>query len=199
MSYEPRIYLTGAACSGVTTLGRGLAETWNVRHLDVDDYFWLPTDPPYTRRRPVLDRIRAIEADMGQGGWVISGSFDGWGDPLIAEADLIVFLCTATHVRLARLDRRERARFGARLDPGGDMHDIHVGFRDWAARYDDPAFHGRSRYRHELWLLQQDCPVLRLNGGRSLSRLVSLASKALTLEVPAAAGEIALFKSLPGG
>ncbi|MCA0919992.1 adenylate kinase [Pseudooceanicola nanhaiensis] len=199
MSIEPRIYLTGAACSGVTTLGQHLARAWTVPHLDVDDYFWLPTDPPYTHHRPVLDRIRMIEADRGAAGWVMSGSFDGWGDPLIEEADLIVFLCTATSVRLSRLEARERSRFGDRIAPGGDMHAIHSGFRDWAARYDDPGFHGRSRHQHELWLMQQDCPVLRLNGGRPLPRLVALVSQALRLRAPETfgqgAGQMSLFKS----
>ena len=42
-----RIYLTGAAGAGVTTLGRALASTLQLPHFDVDDYYWYPSDPPY--------------------------------------------------------------------------------------------------------------------------------------------------------
>lgn len=38
-----RIYITGASCAGVTTLGRTLASLLSLRHLDVDDFYWLPS------------------------------------------------------------------------------------------------------------------------------------------------------------
>ncbi len=54
-----RIYITGASCAGVTTLGQNLAAQLGLRHVD-----------------------------------------------------------------------GEKARFGDRIAPGGDMHEIHVGFRE---------------------------------------------------------------------
>jgi hypothetical protein len=49
----------------------------------------------------------------------------GWGDALINDADLIVFVATPTSVRLERLAAREKALFGDRIAPGGDMYEIH--------------------------------------------------------------------------
>ena len=49
-----RVLVLGATASGTTTLARALADRWSVPHADTDDYFWVPTDPPYTesgRRR----------------------------------------------------------------------------------------------------------------------------------------------------
>ena len=89
-----RLYLTGASCSGVTTLGRELALLLAVQHLDVDDFYWLPTDPPFTMKRAPEDRVRQIRERQGNSGWVLTGSFDGWGDTLIGNVDLIVFLDT---------------------------------------------------------------------------------------------------------
>ena len=168
----PRLHITGASCTGVTTLGAGLSRALGIAQLDCDDYYWTPTDPPFTRKRPPADRVRLIRKDMGGDGWILSGSLMGWGDALVAEADLIVFLTAPWRVRRARLLAREQARFGDRITPGGDMHGVHTGFLDWASRYDDPAFTGRSRARHEDWLLRQIAPVLRLDGTEAPDSLV---------------------------
>ena len=168
-----KIHVTGAACSGVTTLGAALAEALGVPLVDTDEFFWLPAEPPFSQKRPAAERVELIAAAQGPAGWLLSGSLDGWGDPLIEDADLLVFLITPTPVRLARLKRRERARFGDRIGPGGDMEAIHRGFLDWAAQYDDPGFVGRSRARHEAWLGEQRAPVLRLSGTRPADALVA--------------------------
>ncbi|WP_293862581.1 adenylate kinase [uncultured Alsobacter sp.] len=173
MTPAPRLHVTGASCAGVTTLGRRLAERLAVPHLDVDDYFWMPTDPPFTTKRRPEDRVRLIAQERRAGGWVLSGSLMDWGDALVDGASLVVFVHTPTLLRLQRLDTRERERFGTRIDPGGDMHEIHVAFRDWASHYDDPAFSGRSRARHEAWLGRRREPVLRVDGREDLEALVA--------------------------
>lgn len=114
-----RIYITGASCSGVTTLGRTLAHRLAVQHLDVDDFYWMPSNPPFTTKRAPEERVRLIRQRQGDDGWVLTGSFDGWGDALIDEADLIVFVYAPTSVRLERLQAREKERFGDRIIPGG--------------------------------------------------------------------------------
>ena len=164
MNRTMRIYITGASCAGVTTLGHNLACSLNLRHVDVDDFYWLPTNPPFTTKRPPAERVCLIEQALGDQGWLLTGSFDGWGDALIAHVDLIVFVITPTPVRLERLAAREQQRFGNRIAPGGDMHAIHLAFREWASQYDDPAFSSRSRVRHEAWLSRQTAPVLRVDG-----------------------------------
>lgn len=83
----------------------------------------------------------------------------------VADVDLVVFVMTATVVHLEKLAAREKARFGDRTAPGGDMHDIHVVFREWASQYDNPDFSGRSRARHEAWIAEQTAQVLRVDGG----------------------------------
>src|SRR5438128_2185962 len=99
-----RIHITGASGAGVTTLGRALADALAVPHADTDDYFWQPTDPPFRARREEAARLRLMrEIFLGRGGWVLSGSLDGWGDPLIAQFDLVVFVNTAQATRLDRL------------------------------------------------------------------------------------------------
>lgn len=166
-----RIHVTGASGTGVSTLGRALAEALGTRFIDTDDIYWMPTDPCFTAKRPVSERLKVLAEAQGSGGWIVAGSLCGWGDKAIEAADLIVFLTAPVAHRLARLKARERAWFGARIAPGGDMERIHAEFLDWAAQYDDPHFTGRSRVMHEAWLIDQTVPVLRLDGTQPIEAL----------------------------
>ena len=168
-----RIYITGASCAGVTTLGRHLATQLGVRHVDVDDYYWMPTNPPFTTKRPPADRVSMMQQALGDAGGVLTGSCMVWGEALVANAELIVFVATPTPVRLERLAARETQRFSDRIAPGGDMHQIHVAFREWASQYDDPQFSGRNRAWHEAWLSQQTAPVLRIDGMKRPEQMVA--------------------------
>ncbi len=168
-----RIYVFGASGTGTTTLGARVAQSRSLVHVDCDDHYWAPADPPFSRKRHPADRILSMRAALGKGGWVLTGACDGWGSDLIDQADLIVFVTLPTAQRLARLVKRERDRFGARIAPGGDMHDIHRGFLKWSAGYDNPYFEGRSLARHEEWLRHQTKPIIRLDGRKAPETLTS--------------------------
>lgn len=167
-----RIYITGAAGTGVSSLGRALAQRLHVSHADVDDSYWCEDEPPFVTRRPKPARRSCLLDQRGTGGWVMSGCLEGWGEDLIEEADLFVFLMVPTPIRIDRLLRRERHDYGRRILPGGDMHRSHERLISWAARYDDPDFAGRNMYRQEAWLDRQTTPVLRMGGTLPLLRLV---------------------------
>jgi len=182
MHGRPKIYITGASCSGVSTLGAALSKQFDIPHIDVDDFYWMPTDPPYSVKRPPEDRVKLIaEQQAASDGWVLTGSFIGWGEALIRDVDLIVFLYTPAAVRLQRLDQREAARHGDRILPGGDMHEAHLAFRKWASGYDDPQFTGRNLAQHERWLGQQTAPVLRLQGEKPTDELADAVTSEIAL------------------
>lgn len=170
-----RIHVTGASGAGVTTLGRALADHLAIPHADTDDYFWLPTDPPYVERRAIDERMRLMrELFLPRRAWVLSGSLDGWGDALMPMFDLVVLVITPTAERLARLQAREGRRYGASaVAPGGARHAEVATFIEWASHYDDGTRVSRNRVRHELWLAKQECPVVRLDGTRPAADLVA--------------------------
>jgi adenylate kinase family enzyme len=160
-----RIHILGASGSGTTTLGRALAEHLHCLHFDTDDYFWLPTDPPYTQPRERMKRAQLLMDDItAQEHWVLSGSLCGWGDIAIPRFELVVFLSIPHDVRMARLRRREQARFGERILPGGDMYEQSQEFLAWAASYDAGGVDIRSRRLHEEWLSTLPCPILCFEG-----------------------------------
>jgi adenylate kinase family enzyme len=169
-----RVGITGASGCGVTTLGAALAARLDAVHIDTDEHFWVATNPPYQVKREIPERLVRLAAEQARTGrWVISGTLDGWAEPALRDVDLIVFLEVPTEVRLERLRRREQDRFGDSLLPGGAMHETHVEFIDWAAKYEVGTEPGRSRPRHESWLAGLDRPVLRLDGTRPIGDLVA--------------------------
>jgi len=160
-----RIHILGAPGSGTTTLGRALAERLQYPHFDTDDYFWLPTDPPYTHQRERTERAQLLLDDItAQDSWVLSGSLCGWGDVAIPLFELVVFLWVPYDVRMARLRQREHERFGERIRPGKDMYEQSQAFLAWAASYDEGGLDIRSRRRHEQWLGTLPCPIICFEG-----------------------------------
>jgi adenylate kinase family enzyme len=180
MSSRPRIHITGASGCGVSTLGAALAARLGCDHLDTDNFYWAPTEPSFQMSRPIPERLALLQTafDSAPNGWVLSGSLDGWGDPLIPLFERVIFLSAPTAVRLARLTERERRRLGPAIDPGGALHAQHLDFLAYAAGYDTGVFTGQmtGRYqaRHEAWLERLPCPVQRLEGEMPPKALVEM-------------------------
>lgn len=181
-----RIHITGASGSGTSTLGRALANRLASQAFDTDDFYWLPTDPPFRHPRPSADRVRLMgDLFLSRSDWILSGSLQTWGAPAMARVTHVVFLTLSSGQRLARLRARERQRFGARIAPGGDLEAAHRGFLEWAMDYDEGGPDGRTRAAHELWLATLDLPVIRMDAGRPASELAERALSALDAPLPA--------------
>lgn len=150
-----RTLIIGASGSGTTTLARSVAARRKIAALDTDDYFWLPTSPPFVTKREPQERLAMILRDLGAvTDSVLSGSIVAWGAELEDSFGLIVFLTVPAAIRVERLRAREMRQLG-HADPA---------FLDWAAQYDEGRLEGRSRAKHERWLAARNCPVLRIDG-----------------------------------
>ncbi|NVO27737.1 adenylate kinase [Donghicola sp. C2-DW-16] len=174
-----RIHITGAAGAGVSTLGQKLSRELDLPLLDTDDYYWKPTKVPFTEKRTVPERLDMMRAAQPAGGWIVAGSLMGWGEELVQNADLVIFIYTPHDLRMHRLKARETRRYGSRIAEGGDMYLIHECFMGWASRYDDPCSKGRSLTCHNNWLDQMGLPVLRLDGQRGVSHMARQTLSAL--------------------
>lgn len=174
----PRIHITGAAGAGTSTLGRALAGKLRVPWFDSDDYYWIPTVPPYRVKRDPAARDRRLEEDLAAAGdWVWSGSAVGWRVGAEERLTLCVYLSLPDAVRLERLRRREQEEH-ARL-PYVSREEIDAElekFLAWAGRYETGGREVRSRVRHEQWMATLACPILRIEGdlptGERVSRVL---------------------------
>ena len=165
------IHIFGASGAGTTALGKKIASELGYFFMDTDDYFWLPTDVPFTVKRDREERLLLMKRDIEKAeNAVLSGSLTEWGDGLIPLFTLAVRVNTQTDIRIQRLKAREYARFGDRIREGGDMYKAHLEFLAWASRYDDGDEEMRSRIHHDAWQKKLLCPLLTLDGADELNK-----------------------------
>jgi aminoglycoside 3'-phosphotransferase-3 len=167
------IHVLGASGAGTSTLGQALEQKHGYKWLDTDDYYWLPTDPPFTQSRQREERAKLLRCDIEKHPrCVVSGSLGMWGDEFIPQFVLVVWVDTPTNTRVERLRKRESERFGNRIRTGGDMFTDHEDFIEWAKTYDTNCPPERCRALHEEWVAKVSCPVLRLDGTKPVAELV---------------------------
>lgn len=166
-----RILITGASGSGTTTLASHCATQWGWQHVDADDYYWLPTTPPYQQVRNADERLNMILRTLsGAPDSVVSGSVMNWGLSLEDSFDLIVFVYLDARIRVERLRKREQRELGY----------VDEAFLQWASEYDiGPKTGGRSLERHLRWLDERSCKVIRIEGDLTVEARYELVVEAL--------------------
>jgi adenylate kinase family enzyme len=180
-----RLHILGAPGSGVTSLGKELADRLACPHFDTDNYHWFTEDAlPYRRRRNPDHRRQLLSADLNAtDAWVLSGSLCGWGDVFIPSFDAVVYLWLPADVRVARIRERELKRYGAeRLAPGGDLHMVFEKFVSWAAAYDDVTDNIRSRSKELEWLEALPCSKIIIEAEMPLPVLADSVLEKLRLQ-----------------
>ena len=160
---KKRIHIFGASGSGTTTIANAVCDKLGYQHFDTDNYFWYKTDPPFTEARPIEERLQLMTADLESNKkWILSGSLDGWGDPLLPLFELVVFVYVPQDIRIERLKKREFERYGEETLAGGSRHEASKEFIEWAAGYDSGLLAGRNLPRHEKWLAGLEVEVIRI-------------------------------------
>ncbi len=168
-----RVHIFGPSGSGTSTLGRALADALASQHFDTDDFYWLPTDPPFTRKRPVEERLPLMEAMfLPRRDWVLSGSVEGWGMAIAPRVTMAVHLSLEPEVRRSRLERREALRCTCGRGWGQPFCAPCTAFLGWADRYEAGDRPGRNLKDDTAWARALDCPVLLLDSARPPKELL---------------------------
>jgi len=163
---KQRIHIFGASGSGTTTIGKAIAEKLGYAHFDTDNFFWLSTEVPFTEARPIDERLRMMQADLlSADNWVLSGSLNGWGDPLIPLFELVVFVYVPQEERVKRLKIREYERYGNEIAFGGQRYEATNEFIEWAEGY-DAGISSRNLLKHEMWMAELKCPLLKIQNDK---------------------------------
>lgn len=165
------IHIYGASGAGTSTLGKKICVELGYTFMDTDDYYWLPTDPPYTVAREVEKRLELMKAELFHSeNAVISGSLVDWGNELIPYFSLAIRLETEVEIRINRLKKREKEELGERIAPGGDMYRPHLEFLEWARAYDTGGINMRSKAMHDEWRKLLLCEQITLDGADDLEQ-----------------------------
>ncbi len=155
----------GPSGSGKTTLGKAVAEQLGLPLIDIDDYIWRKdTAVPFSVLYPRVERIsRLMKAAEEAGEFVMAGSMDSFHQHFDPFFVLAVHLTADADLRVRRVDARETAWFGARVQPGGDLFENHRRYLQDVASYEIGGG-STSMEVHSRWAESMSCPVLRLNG-----------------------------------
>lgn len=165
-----KILIFGASGSGTTTLGKELKKKTKFKHLDVDDYYWKSTEPPFQEKIPLVERNQKLTSDFKKyENIIISGSMVSWGKQWEKAFDLAIFIYLNSDTRIKRLEKREIERYGNKLLTDKKTQLDSKAFLEWARKYEQPNFMGRSLKIHNDWIKLLDCPVLRIDGKKELN------------------------------
>lgn len=168
-----KILLFGASGSGTTTLGKELEKNSSFVHLDVDDYYWKQTEPPFQEKISLSERNENLKADFQKhANAIITGSMVSWGKEWETAFDLAIFIHLNNDERMKRLRKRERERYGEKLLTDHTTQQTSEAFLEWASQYENPDFDGRSLKIHNDWMELLDCNLLRIDGALELERKV---------------------------
>ncbi len=160
-----KLLIFGASGSGTTTLGKEIEKRTNFKHLDVDNYYWKKTEPPFQEKIPLIKRKENLKADFNRfENLVLSGSMVRGGKEWETAFDLAIFITLENNERIERLKRREIERYGEKLMTDKKIQQNSKAFLEWADQYENPEFDGRTLKVHNDWIKLLDCKVIRLNG-----------------------------------
>ncbi|MFK7954181.1 MAG: AAA family ATPase [Ekhidna sp.] len=172
-----KILIIGASGSGSTTLAKKIGDQFSFSHLDVDDYYWKKTTPPYQKKvSPSLRRENHYKDFNASEDAIVSGSLVSWGNEWLTLFDLTVFIKIDPSIRMQRLKDREMERYGSQLQSNDLIKKQSADFLAWARQYDDPQFEGRSIKIQQDWINQLSGKILTIDGALPLREKMEIIS-----------------------
>ena len=151
------IIVFGANGSGKTTLGRELARILNFKRMDVEDYYFLESEIPYSNPRSRDEVINLMIDDINKhGSFVISAVNGDFGEKITEMYKLAVYITVPLEIRMERIKQRAYEQYGERVLKGGDMYEQEQNFFDFVAT--------RPLTSMEQWAETLTCPIIHIDG-----------------------------------
>lgn len=101
-----RIYITGPAGSGKTTLAKQLSEAFKITHTDLDDIFWNNQEDTFGIKRDDSIRFQMYENILNRQSWIIEGAYLSWPSKGFLLADKLIFLDMQKNILSYRIIKR---------------------------------------------------------------------------------------------
>lgn len=164
------IIVFGLNGSGKSTLGKELASVLKYKHMDIEDYFFIESDIPYTKQRTTQEYLRLMLEDIKKHDkFVLSAVKGDFGADISSLYKLGVFIDVPYDIRIKRVEQRSIDKFGDRVKVGGDMYESEKEFLEFVK--------SRNIENVEKWSDTLDCTIIRVDGTNDIRDNVKLIQK----------------------
>lgn len=144
-----------------------MARKLNIKHLDVEDYYFEESEIPFSRPRLKETVIELMLVDIEEiEAFVLSGVTGDYSDKISSMYRLGAFLSVPTDIRLERIGHRSIERYGARVLAGGDMYKKEKDFLNFVG--------SRNHSIIDEYAKTLACLILHLDGIKAIQENVRL-------------------------
>lgn len=158
------VIICGLNGSGKSTLGKELARLLNYKLIDVEDYYFVSNNLNYKyddcrSKKEVRDLI--LKDISENENFVMTSVIGNYGDEIISKYTCAVMINIPLEISLQRVKKRSYEQFGNRILLGGDLYEKEKHFLDMVAL--------KSNEDIEKWVSTLDCPVIKVDGTKTIS------------------------------
>lgn len=164
------IIITGLNGCGKSTVCRLLADKLNYYSMDVEDYYFIDSDIPYSKFHTHEQTKKLMLDDIERrNNFVLATVNCDWGEEISSVCRLAVVLKAPLDVRMQRIEKREYDKFGNRVLKGGDLYES------------QQKFHNKVLLRDESHITKQmqfiTCPILEIDATLPIDDIVNTICK----------------------
>ena len=175
------IIICGLNGSGKSTLGKALAEKLHFHFIDIENLYFPKTDPDYIYASPrtceeveklLLHEMRIYEKTHDN--FILASVKGDYGGYIYSFFQYAILLDVPKDIRLQRVKDRSFQKFGNRMLLGGDLYEQEEKF-----------FHlveSRAENIVEEWVKSLKCPVIRIDGTKSIEENTNLIIECMQIE-----------------
>ncbi len=172
------IMVCGLNGCGKSTLGKALAEKLGFHFIDNENLFFDRNGPndPYSSPRSEEEAIELLMCEVkSHENFVFAAVTGDYGAEILPLYNYIVEIRVPKDVRMERVRMRSYMKFGERMLPGGDLYEAEESFFNFVK--------ARPEDRVEKWTALFDCPVITVDGTKSIEENVNYIIEFLKMNI----------------
>lgn len=173
------IVVCGLNGCGKSTLGKVLAQRMGVHFIDIEDLYFAreSVDTPYENPRSRAEVEALLMREVTEHKDFVFASIKGdYGKEVQQFYQYVVVIEASKEIRLRRVRNRSFQKFGNRMLEGGDLYQAEEHFFELVE--------SRTEAYYENWVQSLQCPIIRVDGTKSIEENVQFIIKQINMQQP---------------